>query len=129
MSSVGIVLVSHSDRLAAGLRDLVRELIGDKAPVAVAGGADDGGIGTSYDLILFAIGEADQGRGIVVIPDIGSAVLTVRTIQEDHPRDDVVLVDTPFVEGAVSAAVTAASGADLAAVVTAGEEARYTAKF
>ncbi|MBB4932613.1 dihydroxyacetone kinase phosphotransfer subunit [Lipingzhangella halophila] len=129
MSSVGIVLVSHSDRLATGLRDLIRELIGDKAPVAVAGGTDDGGMGTSYDLVVSAIGAADQGAGVVVLPDIGSSVLTMRTVEEDHPRDDVVLVDAPFVEGAVSAAVIAASGADLATVVAAGEEARRTAKF
>ncbi|RNL83587.1 dihydroxyacetone kinase phosphoryl donor subunit DhaM [Halostreptopolyspora alba] len=129
MSSVGIVLVSHSDLLANGLRDLVRELVGDAVPLAAAGGTDDGGLGTSYDRVLAAIGEADRGAGVAVIPDIGSSVLTMRTVEEDRPRDDVVLVDAPFVEGAVSAAVTAASGADLATVVAAGEEARRTAKF
>ncbi len=129
MNTVGLVLVSHSERLAAGVVDLLRELVGDRVPVAVAGGTEDGGIGTSYERVRAAIGEVDGGLGVVVIPDIGSSVLTMRTVEEDDPRDDVVLVDAPFVEGAVGAAVTAASGTDLAAVIGAAEETRRTAKF
>ncbi|NYE47000.1 dihydroxyacetone kinase phosphotransfer subunit [Spinactinospora alkalitolerans] len=128
-TSVGIVLVSHSDRLAAGLRDLLAQLGSDAVPLVAAGGTDDGGIGTSYDLIASAVEQADRGGGVIVLPDIGSSVLTSRAVLEDHPRSDVVLVDAPFVEGAVAAAVTAAGGADLGAVVAAAEEARGAAKF
>ncbi|MFC4560644.1 dihydroxyacetone kinase phosphoryl donor subunit DhaM [Nocardiopsis mangrovi] len=128
-SRVGIVLVSHSDRLAGGLRDLLGQLGSGDAPVAVAGGTDDGGLGTSHDLVRAAIAAADRGAGVVVLPDIGSAVLTARLVLEDEPRADVVVVDAPFVEGAVAAAVTANGGAALEAVVAAAREARTVPKF
>lgn len=125
----GIVLVSHSARLAAGLRELLAQIGSDRVPVAVAGGTAEGGLGTSYDRIVAAIAEADQGAGVVVLPDLGSSVLTALTVLEDYPRADVLLVDAPFVEGAVAAAVTAAAGADLAAVAEAARQARTVAKF
>jgi phosphoenolpyruvate---glycerone phosphotransferase subunit DhaM len=126
---VGIVLVSHSAELAAGLRLLVEQIGSDTVPLATAGGTDDGRIGTSYDLVLNAIKDADRGGGVVVLPDLGSSVLTARTVLEDHPRTDVTIVDAPFVEGAVAAVVTAASGADLQTVVTAAKEARNVLKL
>lgn len=126
---VGIVLVSHSAELVAGLRGLVAQIGSDDVPLATAGGTDDGRIGTSYDLVLAAIQQADRGGGVVVLPDLGSSVLTALTVLEDHPRTDVVIVDAPFVEGAVAAVVTAASGADLETVVKAAEEARNVPKL
>jgi PTS hybrid protein len=122
--SIGIVLVSHSAQLAAGLRDLLAQIASDRVPVAVAGGTPDGGLGTSYEAIATAIAEADRGAGVIVLPDLGSSVLTTLTVLEDDPRPDVLLVDAPFVEGAVAAAVTAAAGADLAAVADAARQAR-----
>ncbi|TQJ92542.1 dihydroxyacetone kinase phosphoryl donor subunit DhaM [Streptomyces sp. SLBN-31] len=126
---VGIVLVSHSAELASGLRLLVEQIGSKDVPLATAGGTDDGRIGTSYDLVLNAIKEADRGGGVVVLPDLGSSVLTARTVLEDHPRPDVTLVDAPFVEGAVAAVVTAASGADLKTVADAAKEARNVHKL
>ena len=126
---VGIVLVSHSAELAAGLRLLVQQIGSDHVPLATAGGTDDGRIGTSYDLVLAAIREADHGGGVVVIPDLGSSIITARTVLEDHPRTDVTIVDAPFVEGAVAAVVTAASGADLKTVANAAKEARHVPKL
>ncbi|MFL4949176.1 dihydroxyacetone kinase phosphoryl donor subunit DhaM [Streptomyces sp. MMS24-I31] len=128
-TSVGIVLVSHSAELAAGLRLLVEQIGSDAVPLATAGGTDDGRIGTSYDLVLAAIRSVDRGAGIVVLPDLGSSVLTARTVLEDHPRPDVLIVDAPFVEGAVAAVVTAASGADLKTVADAAKEARHVHKL
>lgn len=126
---VGIVLVSHSADLAAGLAELLAQIGSAEVPVAVAGGTDDGRVGTSYDLVAKAIGQADHGGGVVLLPDLGSSVLTARTVLEDQPNADVRVVDAPFVEGAVAAAVTAAAGADLDAVVSAAEEARDVRKF
>jgi PTS hybrid protein len=128
-ASVGIVLVSHSAELAAGLRLLVEQIGSDTVPLATAGGTDDGRIGTSYDLVLAAIRSVDRGAGVVVLPDLGSSVLTARTVLEDHPRPDVLIVDAPFVEGAVAAVVTAASGADLKTVADAAKEARHVHKL
>ncbi|MBV6697645.1 dihydroxyacetone kinase phosphoryl donor subunit DhaM [Kitasatospora aureofaciens] len=127
--NVGIVLVSHSAQLAAGLRELLGELASGGVRVAVAAGTEDGGLGTSYDLIARAVAEADGGAGVVVLPDLGSSVLTAVTVLEDEPRPGVRLVDAPFVEGAVAAAVTASTGAALAEVVAAAEEARAFRKF
>jgi PTS hybrid protein len=126
---VGIVLVSHSPRLAAGVAELLGQMVSGEVPVFVAGGTDDGRIGTSYELVHDAITKANQGAGVAVLPDLGSSVLTTRTVLEDHPDPAVVLVDAPFVEGALTAAVTASTGADLAAVVAAAREARDVAKF
>ncbi|MDG4820536.1 dihydroxyacetone kinase phosphoryl donor subunit DhaM [Asanoa sp. WMMD1127] len=126
---VGIVLVSHSAGLAEGAAELVRQISGG-ATVVPAGGTGDGGLGTSPDLIESAIGDADAGSGVLLIPDLGSAVLSARTVLADLSGEVTArLVDAPFVEGAVAAAVAAGSGADLDAVATAAEEARDAPKF
>ncbi len=123
---VGIVLVSHSDLLAEGAAQLARQLGGGEVPVEAAGGLPDGGIGTSVELIEQAVRAADRGAGVVVLADLGSAVLTVRFLLDDVDAlaDTVILADAPFVEGAVSAVVAASSGADAEAVRAAAEEAR-----
>ena len=126
---VGLVLVSHSEQLAAGLREMVVELAPGEVAVAAAGGTDDGRFGTSYQRIEAAISKADRGAGVVVLADMGSAVLTVRTVLDDHPRADVLLIDAPLVEGAVAAAVLAATGAGLDDVSAAAAEAREVPKF
>ncbi|GGX89841.1 dihydroxyacetone kinase phosphoryl donor subunit DhaM [Streptomyces anandii] len=128
-ASVGIVLVSHSAELASGLRLLVEQIGSDTVPLATAGGTDDCRIGTSYDRVLAAIRSVDRGAGVVVLPDLGSSVLTARTVLEDHPSPDVLIVDAPFVEGAVAAVVTAASGAGLKTVADAAKEARHVHKL
>lgn len=127
--SVGIVLVSHSAELAAGLRELLLQVGGDSLTIEAAGGTDEGGIGTSYDLVRAAIDKADGGAGVLVLPDLGSSVLTARAVLDDHPTPDVVIVDAPFVEGAMAAAVIATTGADLATAVAAAEEARDVRKL
>jgi PTS hybrid protein len=126
---VGIVLVSHSDQLASGLREVVRQVAGDAVPIEVAGGTDDGRIGTSYDLIAAALHRADRGAGVVVLTDLGSAVLTARAVLADRPDARVVLADAPFVEGAIAASVIAGTGADLDAVTAAAVEARDARKL
>lgn len=125
---VGLVLVSHSATLAKGLVELIAQLAPD-VTIATAAGTEDGRIGTSADLVTAAVAAADSGDGVVIVPDLGSAVLSVRVALEDAPSDTVVLVDAPFVEGAVSAAVTAGTGATLAEVIAAAEEARTIGKF
>lgn len=126
---VGIVLVSHSSLLVEGLAELLAQIGSSEVPVAVAGGTVDGGLGTSSQLVSSAIEAADRGEGVIVIPDLGSAVLTVKCVLRGLEDRSVVLVDAPFVEGAVAAAVTAASGAGLDEVVRAAEEARDVPKL
>lgn len=128
---IGIVLVSHSAALAEGLSDLVGQVSGEDVRVRPAGGSGDGGLGTDPDRIAAAIRSADTGSGVVVLVDIGSAVLSVKAILAGGDVDgiDVRLADAPLVEGAVAASVLAATGADLAAVAAAAEEARDVAKL
>ena len=92
-----------------------------------AGGLEDGSIGTSFDLISTAIAEADTGDGAVLLYDLGSGFLTAETaveFLEGEQAQRVVIVDTPFVLGAVSAAIAANLGSDLPGVVAAALEAR-----
>lgn len=131
MKLVGVVLVSHSPKLAEGLADLVRELGGDQVPVIAAGGMDDGSLGTSYGRIERAVHEADQGVGVLLLGDLGSSLLTVKTLLDERVGEEsrAVLADAPFVEGAVAAVVTASAGGDLDAVRAAAEEARQFRKL
>jgi PTS hybrid protein len=128
---IGIVLVSHSAALVQGLSDLVGQVSGEDVRVRPAGGSGDGGLGTDPDRIAAAIRDADTGSGVVVLVDIGSAVLSVKAILAggDVAGIDVRLADAPLVEGAVAASVLAATGADLAAVLAAAEEARDVGKL
>ena len=124
-ATVGIVLVSHSAALAEGAAELAGQVAGGTVPVVPAGGTDDGGLGTSAAKVEQAIKQADRGAGVLIVPDLGSAVLTVRALLTD-PDDlpaQVELADAPFIEGVVAATVTAAAGADIAAVRGAAEEA------
>jgi PTS hybrid protein len=127
--TVGIVVVSHSERLALGVQELLTQLGVTESAVAAAGGAEHGGVGTSAARVAAGIERVDAGSGVVILADLGSAVLTARLVLDDAGRDDLRLVDAPLVEGAVAAAVTAAGGGDLAAVVGAAEEARTIPKF
>jgi len=126
---VGIVLVSHSPKLAAGLADLLAAIGSPEVAVMLAAGTEDGRLGTSPDAVRAAVQSADRGDGVVVLPDLGSAVLSVKVALEEADPERQVLVDAPFVEGAVAAAVTAAGGAPVAEVVEAARGARDVPKF
>jgi len=126
---VGILLVSHSETMVRGLGELLAQIGSDEVPIRAVGGTVDGDLGTNADGVETALGELSASDGVVVIPDLGSAVLTVKTVMSALDTEGVVLVDAPFVEGAVAAAVTAASGASLDAVVQAAREARDVPKF
>lgn len=121
--SVGLVIVSHSAQLAAGVVELAAQMARDVVLVP-AGGTDDGGIGTSLDKVMSALGQADGGDGVVVLTDLGSAVMTAESALEFMGNPEkIVLADAPLVEGAVAAAVAAQSGAALAVVQKAAEAA------
>jgi len=123
--SVGIVVVSHSRKIAEGIVELAAQMAGTTRIIA-AGGTDDGGIGTSFDAVTSALQSADDGGGVVVLCDLGSAVLTAETaldFLDDDARARTRIVDAPIVEGTVAAAVAAESGETLDGVVAAAETA------
>ena len=128
--TVGIVLVSHSAELAAGAAHLAAQVSGGTVTIIAAGGTDDDELGTSAAKVERGLRLAESGAGVVVLPDLGSAVLTVRAVLEDYGEaENVLLADAPFVEGAVAATVTAAAGGDIKAVAAAAEEARNARKL
>ena len=130
-AKVGIVLVSHSAALAEGTAELAGQIGGGTVIIATAGGTDDGRIGTSIAKVESAIRLADGGAGVLILPDLGSSVLTVRTLLAD-PEDlpePIAVAAAPLVEGAVAATVIAAAGGDIKAVLGAAEEARHARKL
>ncbi|MEV8441331.1 dihydroxyacetone kinase phosphoryl donor subunit DhaM [Actinosynnema sp. NPDC051121] len=118
---IGLVVVSHSRQLAAG----VAELAGQMAPsvaIVPCGGDGSGGLGTDYVAVGEAIVRADSGSGVVVLFDLGSAKM-VADMAAEEAEGSVVVVDAPLVEGAVAAAVRAQGGAGLAEVAAAASSA------
>jgi phosphoenolpyruvate---glycerone phosphotransferase subunit DhaM len=129
---VGIVVVSHSAQIAAGTAELARQMAGDDLRIEAAGGMPDGSLGTDAAAIMAAITAADSGAGVLVLVDLGSAVLATQTALEllgDEVAAHVRLSGGPLVEGAVVAAVQASVGDDLAAVLAAAEEAASLPKI
>ncbi len=131
VARVGIVLVSHSASLAAGTAELADQVSGGEVTIVPAGGTDDGRLGTSIDKVRRALTTADSGAGVVILPDLGSSVLTVRALlaEEAGLPDPLAVADAPFVEGAVAATIAAAVGGDVKAVASAAEEARHARKL
>lgn len=115
---IGIVAVSHSRPLAEAAVDLALQMGGDDPPtVRVAAGGPDGDLGTDAAAIAEALDAADSGDGVLVLMDLGSALLSAEMALEFATAPErVVLSPAPFVEGLVSAVVTAAGGASLADV-------------
>ncbi len=118
--AVGLVVVSHSRALADAAVELARGMLpGRDLAVEVAAGDVDGGLGTDATAIAEAMTAADSGDGVVVLMDLGSAVLSAETALElldDDVRERVALSPAPLVEGLVGAVVTAAAGARRAQV-------------
>lgn len=120
---VGLVLVSHSAKLAEGLAELAGQMAAD-VRIAAAGGLESGEIGTSYDLIESAINDLlGEGLAVVVLTDLGSATMTVESVLEFLDDEPVKFVDAPLVEAAIAAATAAQQGDDLDAVAVAAEHA------
>ena len=120
---VGLVVVSHSARAAAGIAEVAGEMGGDTRIEAV-GGDGQGGLGTVPNDIETALAAADEGDGVVVLVDLGSAVMNAEVAIELSDVD-AVIADAPVLEGAVNAAVTATDpAATLETVCEAAEAAR-----
>jgi PTS hybrid protein len=125
---VGVVVVSHSRDIAQGVVEMAGQMAGDDVRLESAGGDAHGTLGTDEALVRNAILRADQGDGVVVLADLGSAVLTIQHILEAG-NGAAKLADAPLVEGAVAAAVVASMRLPLEDVVKAAEEARHARKL
>jgi len=125
MANVGIVIVSHSAKVAEGAADMVRQMVGDQVPLAFAGGSVDGGLGTDVAAIMAAIEAAWSDAGVAILVDLGGAEtnseMAVELLGEER-RDHVVVCNAPIVEGAVIAAAEASGGSSLEVVKQVAEE-------
>lgn len=127
---VGIVIVSHSAKVAEGIYDLVMQMASENDHIIPAGGLEDGSIGTDAFKIQAAIESANTGDGVAVLADLGSGIMSAEMAIEMLDEDiKVRIADAPVLEGAVSAAVTSTSGASLDEVIEAAEEARTASKL
>lgn len=109
---VGLVIVSHSEKLAQGVVDLAR-MMAREAPMAAAGGLEDGSFGTSFEKISNAVDEVYSDEGAILLMDMGSAVMTAEMVLESMEGRKLALADCPVAEGAVTAAVDAEAGMPL----------------
>ena len=117
---VGIVVVSHNAKLAEGIKEMA-EMMAHGVQIAVAGGLEDGIMGTSYEKISEAVEFISSRDGAVVIMDMGSAIMTTELVLENLKDDAVRMADCPLLEGTMRAAVVAANGGSLEEVVEAAE--------
>ena len=125
---VGIVIVSHSEALANSIVELTK-MMADGASIAAAGGLEDGSFGTSYERIKQAIESVYSPDGVILLMDMGSAVMTTEMVLEEYEDDKIQMVDAPVVEGAIAATVDAMSGSDLAEILENLSSIKNTAKF
>ena len=125
---VVIVIVSHSQKLAEGVIDLAA-LMAPETPMRAAGGMEDGGFGTSFEKINNAIEEIYSDDGVVILMDLGSAVMTTEMVLEMMEDRNIKMIDCPIVEGAIAAAVVAAGNASMDEVIQVAIASRTTPKF
>ena len=125
---VGIVIVSHSRELADSIVEFTK-MMAPEALIRAAGGMDDGTLGTSYEKIYQAIEDVYSEDGVLVMMDMGSAVMTTEMVLEEMSDKKIEMIDCPIVEGAVAATVAASAGADFEEVKQNALEAKTVSKF
>ncbi len=127
--TVGLVIVSHSARLAEGVAELAAQMAQGQVKIAVADGTNDGSLGTSMEKVLAALEQADSPEGVLVLLDLGSAVMVTEMAIEAFAHSERVKISSaPLVEGAVVAAVEASTGSSLQEVEEAAKQAHMIPK-
>ena len=108
---VGIVIVSHSEKIAEGVKEVAEQMV-PEVKIYSAGGTDDGRIGTDAMKISAAIENAFDKDGVILLFDLGSSLMNaemaIEFLDEDI-KSKVEIIDAPLVEGAIVAAVYALS--------------------
>jgi len=125
---IGVVIVSHSAGLAEGVVELAKQVARDRVRIVAAGGSSDPAnpIGTDAFRVQEAIESVYSDQGVLVMMDLGSAVLSAATaidFLDESRRSRVRLCSGPLVEGAVAAVSLAAAGASFDEVAAEAEQA------
>lgn len=124
---IGVVIVSHSEKVAEGVKDIAEQMNAGGAEILAAGGAEDGRIGTNPLKIQTAIENLRERPAILVFVDLGSAVMSSEMaidMLDEELREKVRIVDTPLVEGVIAAVVQASTTDDVENIVATAEETR-----
>ena len=128
-----ILVVSHSAEAARGIVAIASQMAGERVGITACGGTDDGGLGTSVPSILSALeGLLETSDGVLVIPDLGSAVLAARTAKDllgERAAGRVLIADGPVLEGTLMASVEASVGAGLDRLAAVVDETRGLRKL
>jgi dihydroxyacetone kinase phosphotransfer subunit len=127
-----ILVVSHSAEAARGIVAIASQMAGERVGIAACGGTDDGELGTSVPSILSALeGLLETSDGVLVIPDLGSAVLAARTAKDllGERAGRVLIADGPVLEGTLMASVEASVGAGLDRLAAVVDETRGLRKL
>jgi len=129
---ISIVIVSHSSKVAEGVKELAEQVSQKRINVYAAGGVDDQTIGTNVERIYTALLQALSEDGVLVLLDLGSAILSAQMALEMLPNGKqhyVKLCEAPLVEGAIMASVEASLGRDIEKVKAAAEAANSMRKL
>lgn len=116
MDYVGIVLISHSEKVVTGSKEIIRQVIRE-VPVAIAGGTDDNEIGTSVTKISKALEKAFTRKGILVFYDLGSAKMNAELAIELSGKENIKIAEAPLLEGAYVASVESNMGKSLNEII------------
>jgi PTS hybrid protein len=126
---VNLLIVSHSAQLAAGVQEFASQVAGDEVKIAAAGGAVDGSLGTSVERIQDGLKAVASPDGVLILVDLGSAVISVEAALEHFSDGPTLISDAPLVEGAYLAALEATvEGTTLEQVAAAALQARELIK-
>lgn len=125
---IGIVVVSHSEKLAQGIVEFASHMA-PNANIVPAGGLDNGDFGISVRKIKSAIEQASKdGDGAIVLVDIGSSVFFTKQALSEL-KSNAVMVDCPLTEGAIVAAVEAQNGSEMNRMIQEVQSAKMIPKW
>lgn len=129
---IGLVIVSHSDKISRGIVELCYEMVDKDINIISAGGTADGRIGTDPILIKAAIEKAYEGDGVVILADIGSSIMNAEMAIEmldSKIQEKTFILDAPIVEGSIAVAVQAYISNSIDEILNVAEEVRNTRKL
>ena len=129
---IGLVIVSHSSKVAEGVKEMADQMSQGRVPIAAAGGVDDETLGTNAERIFAALQEVYSPEGVLILMDLGSAVMSAQMaieMMDEAQQKDIQMTDAPLVEGAIVAAVEASLGRSLDEVKKAAEAASTMRKI
>lgn len=125
---IGIVVVSHSEKLAQGIVEFASHMA-PNANIVPAGGLDNGDFGISIRKIKSAIEQASKdGDGAIILVDIGSSVFFTKQALSEL-KSNAIMVDCPLTEGAIVAAVEAQNGSEMNRMIQEVQSAKMIPKW